>query len=56
MRTDRVFWARKSTKAMPSATPTNSVAQAQLILVWSAPEELGKRPRRPAGDSVGDVM
>ena len=56
MRTDRVFWARKSTKAMPSATPTNSVAHAQLILVGSTPEELGERPCRPVGDSDGDVM
>ena len=28
IRTDRVFCARKSTKAMPSTMPTNSVIQA----------------------------
>ena len=56
MRTERVFWARKSTNAMPSATPTNSVAHAQLILVRRAPEWLGRRPFRSVGDSVGDVM
>jgi hypothetical protein len=56
MRTERVFWARKSTNAMPSATPTNRVAQAQLILVRRAPEWLGRRPFRSVGDSVGDVM